>query len=237
MARTPAGQVNERQEILMRSALLPAAVIVLLGLLVDVRPTAAQYPQAAPPPQAQPFLPPQPFVPPQAEPTVREAPVPAQARSAARRARARTARARTASRSERPSHKRRHAVHQLPDQRKIAEDQRKIAETDGYKQLSDLVNFPNFFPGLGIILVKPDTLPTGPFLCFDRSDRLVATVYMVSIKDIDDHKSFEAQAPAFAGKVDHVTHYFNPGHPGMDMPHYHIVLWHVSKAEEARVAH
>jgi hypothetical protein len=30
--------------------------------------------------------------------------------------------------------------------------------------------------------------------------------------------------------------YFNPGHPGVDMPHYHFVIWHVPKKEEERVA-
>ena len=113
-------------------------------------------------------------------------------------------------------------------------NQRKIAEKNGYKRVSDLVNFPKFFPGLGIILVKPGTLPLGPFLCFDRKDRLMATLYMVLIKDIDEHKSLEA--PGFAGRVDHVTLYFNAGHPGVDVPHYHVVIWHVTKKEEARVA-
>jgi hypothetical protein len=113
---------------------------------------------------------------------------------------------------------------------------RAMAERLGFKAVSDLVNFPKFFPGLGIIYVKPDSLMPGPFLCFDRKDRLVATVYMVPIKDMDDHKTFDGTAPAFAGKVDHVTIYYNPGHPGMDMPHYHIVLWHVTKDQEQRVA-
>lgn len=98
------------------------------------------------------------------------------------------------------------------------------------------MNFPKFFPGLGIVLVKPDTMPLGPYLCFDRNNRMIATLYMVSTKDIDDHKSFEAPG-SFAGRVDHVSIYFNSGHPGMDMPHYHIVIWHVSKEEEARAAH
>jgi hypothetical protein len=123
---------------------------------------------------------------------------------------------------------RRRVVHAPPNQRKIA-------ERNGFKRVSDLVNFPTFFPGLGIIYVKPDTLPLGPFLCFDRSDRLAATVYMVPIRDIDDHKAMEAAGYA-AGPVDHVSIYFNGGHPGVDMPHYHVVLWHVSKKEEARVA-
>lgn len=121
--------------------------------------------------------------------------------------------------------------------KKLAEsrqNQRQIAESKGYKPVSDLVNFPKFFPGLGIIYVKPDTLPVGPFLCFDREDRLVATVYMIPIKDIDDHKTLEAAG--VTAPVDHVSFYFNPGHPGVEMPHYHFVIWHVSKKDEARVA-
>jgi hypothetical protein len=114
------------------------------------------------------------------------------------------------------------------------ENQREAAEKNGYKRVSDLVNFPKFFPGLGIIFVKPDTLPAGPFLCFDRQDRLVATVYMIPIKDIDDHKTIDAAG--VTGPVDHVSFYFNPGHPGVAMPHYHFVIWHVSKKDEARVA-
>jgi hypothetical protein len=111
---------------------------------------------------------------------------------------------------------------------------RKIAERHGYKQVIELVNFPRFFPGLGIVFVKPDSLPLGPFLCFDRQDRLMATVYMVPTKDIDDHKAMEA--PGFAGPVDHVSLYFNPGHAGVDVPHYHFVIWHVTKKQETRVA-
>jgi hypothetical protein len=123
--------------------------------------------------------------------------------------------------------RKRHVYRSLPNQRKIAEQK-------GYKRVSDLVNFPKFFPGLGVIFVKPDTLPLGPFLSFDRKDHLMATVYMVPIKDMDDHKAF--QPPAFAGRVDHVSLYFNPGHAGVDVPHYHFVMWHVSKKDEARVA-
>jgi hypothetical protein len=125
------------------------------------------------------------------------------------------------------AHRKHHAFRSLPNQRKIA-------EKNGYKRVSDLVNFPKFFPDLGILFVKPETLPVGPFLCFDREDRLVATVYMVPIKDIDDHKPLEASG--FAGQVDHISFYFNPGHPGADMPHYHFVIWHVTKQQEARVA-
>ncbi len=139
----------------------------------------------------------------------------------------RTKAARKSVRRARPAHRKHRVVRSV-------QNQRKIAESKGFKRLSDLVNFPKFFPGLGILFVKPETLPLGPFLCFDREDRLMATVYMVPIKDIDDHKAFDE--PAFGGRTDHVNIYFNPGHPGVDVPHYHIVIWHVTKKEEERVA-
>jgi hypothetical protein len=148
---------------------------------------------------------------------------PAASRAAARtEPRQRTEAPRRTVRRARAAHKKHHVVRSTQNQRK------------GYKRVSDLVNFPKFFPGLGIVFVKPDTLPLGPFLCFDRKDRLMATVYMVPIKDMDDHKAFEA--PAFAGAINHVNIYFNPGHPGVDVPHYHFVIWHVTKKEEERVA-
>jgi len=210
----------------MRKALLPAALVALLGLIVDARPLSAQSYQVAPPFGVAPA--------PMTEPAPIAEP-PAAVRSRVTRTRttrtrpARTRPARTANRSRSSEHRRRHVVRSPPNQLETA-------ERDGYKRLSDLVNFPKFFPGLGIVLVKPDTMPLGPYLCFDRNNRMIATLYMVSTKDIDDHKSFEAPG-SFAGRVDHVSIYFNSGHPGMDMPHYHIVIWHVSKEEEARAAH
>lgn len=205
----------------MRRALMGAALAALLGLIFHARPLAAQFVQQ--PPWAAPMAPGQ-AAPAQTMVPRIERPGTVRAPGTARATRA----TRKAIRPVRSVRKKRHVVRSPPNQRRIA-------EREGYKRLSDLVNFPKFFPGLGILFVKPDTLPLGPFLCFDRDDRLIATLYMVSIKDIDDHKPFEA--PAFAGKVDHVSFYFNPGHPGMEMPHYHIVIWHVSKKEEARVAH
>jgi hypothetical protein len=113
-------------------------------------------------------------------------------------------------------------------------NERKLAEAKGYKRVSSLVNFPNFFPSLGIIYVKPETLPGGPFLCFDRKDRHVATVYMLPLKDMEDRKKFDLIG--FKGKGDHSTFYFNSGHPGVDVPHYHFVIWHIPKSKEVRVA-
>jgi hypothetical protein len=107
-------------------------------------------------------------------------------------------------------------------------------ERAGYKKVSSLVNFPSFFPGIGVLYVKPDTLPTGPFLAYDRKDRLVSTIYMIPIEDITNQKKFDLKG--ISEKSDHVTLYYNPGHAGVDMPHYHVVVWNVSKKDEARVA-
>ncbi|MGH8746230.1 MAG: DUF5602 domain-containing protein, partial [Burkholderiales bacterium] len=87
----------------------------------------------------------------------------------------------------------------------------------GYKQVSGLVKLPEFVPGLGKLYVKPATLPAGPFLAYDRSGKLVSTIYMIPIKDIDEHKPFEELASG-PKKVDHVDLYYNAGHPGVEVP-------------------
>ncbi len=104
-----------------------------------------------------------------------------------------------------------------------------------YKKVSELVKLPDFLPGLGTLYVDPKSLPAGPFLAYDHEGRLVSTVYMIPVEDIQAQKKFEAlKSPG--GAVDHVDLYFNAGHPGVEKPHYHVVLWHVAKADEARVA-
>ncbi len=104
-----------------------------------------------------------------------------------------------------------------------------------YKKVSELVKLPDFVPGLGELYVDPKTLPAGPFLAYDHKGRLVSTIYMIPVDQLDQHKAFgDLAAPG--GKVDHVSLSFNAGHPGVEQPHYHVVLWHVSKTEEARVA-
>ena len=120
--------------------------------------------------------------------------------------------------------------------RKSTRNPRVLAERNGYKRVSAIVNFPPFFPGIGVVFVKPATLPVGPFLSFDRKDRLISTIYMVPLGDMNEHKKLEASAGFAGARVDHATMYFNEGHPGVDLPHYHYVLWHVSKKNEALVA-
>lgn len=104
-----------------------------------------------------------------------------------------------------------------------------------YQQVSKLVKLPDFVPGLGQLFVDPSTLPAGPFLAYDRKGELVSTIYMIPIKDFNPDKSFNDLAVS-GGPVDHVDVQFNAGHPGVEVPHAHIVLWHVSKKDESRVA-
>jgi hypothetical protein len=117
-----------------------------------------------------------------------------------------------------------------------AEQVEKAPPTGAYKKVSELVKLPDFLPGLGQLYVDPKTLPAGPFLAYDRENRLVSTVYMLPVEDLSNKdKRFDDLASP-GGKVDHVDVYFNAGHPGVEKPHAHVVLWHVAKADEARVA-
>ncbi|HET9068254.1 MAG TPA: DUF5602 domain-containing protein [Amaricoccus sp.] len=104
-----------------------------------------------------------------------------------------------------------------------------------FQKVSSLVKLPDFIPGLGELFVDPATLPAGPFLAYDHDGKLVSTIYMIPVADLTPDKSFDNLASP-GGAVDHVDVYFNAGHPGVEVPHAHIVLWHVSAADEARVA-
>jgi hypothetical protein len=104
-----------------------------------------------------------------------------------------------------------------------------------FEKVSKLVKLPDFAPGLGELYVDPKTLPAGPFLAYDHDGKIVSTVYMIPIADLQAKKDFD-NLSAPGGAVDHVDVYFNAGHPGVEVPHAHIVLWHVPIADEARVA-
>jgi len=104
-----------------------------------------------------------------------------------------------------------------------------------YRKFSDVSEGPAFMPGLGVLYVDPKTLPQGPFLAYDRAGRLVSTIYMIPLKTFETHAQVGGLA-ALGGAVDHVDIRYVAGHPGVEEPHYHIVLWHVTKAEEVRVS-
>lgn len=96
-----------------------------------------------------------------------------------------------------------------------------------FQKVSELVELPEFLPGMGVLYVDPGTLPAGPFLAYDREGALVSTIYMIPLAALDGHRAFSGLDAADA-PVDHVDVVFNAGHPGVAEPHYHVVLWHVS---------
>lgn len=107
------------------------------------------------------------------------------------------------------------------------------APPDGeFQRVSQLVELPDFLPGLGILYVDPATLPAGPFLAYDREGGLVSTIYMIPLADLDHHEAFTGLDAADA-PVDHVDFAYNAGHPGVAEPHYHVILWHVAPEKAA----
>jgi hypothetical protein len=76
-------------------------------------------------------------------------------------------------------------------------------------------------------------LPFGPFRAYDRGGDLVSTILMVPMSDIDARNAIEivARTPL---AVHHIDLHYTSGHPGVEEPHYHIILWHVSE-ERARL--
>jgi hypothetical protein len=101
-----------------------------------------------------------------------------------------------------------------------------------YKKVSELVKFPDFYPSLGRLYVQPSTLPMGPFRAYDHEGNLMSTIYMIPMTDIDAHKMMEI-TQGTPVPVDHVDVHYTSGHPGVEQPHYHIILWHVSPERAA----
>jgi hypothetical protein len=104
-----------------------------------------------------------------------------------------------------------------------------------YKMVSSLVPLPDFVPGLGTLYVDPATLPAGPFLAYDHQGKLVSSVYMIPLKDMNAQKSFSGLKVAHE-RVDHVDILYNAGHPGVAEPHYHVILWYVSPQRASHLA-
>lgn len=105
-----------------------------------------------------------------------------------------------------------------------------------FKKVSTLVKLPDFVPGLGTLYVDPATLPAGPFLAYDHDGRLVSSIYMIPLAQLDQHQNWPALSVAKDHAVDHVDIVFNAGHPGVPEPHYHIILWYVSPDAAAQLS-
>ncbi|GIK97883.1 MAG: hypothetical protein BroJett029_20920 [Alphaproteobacteria bacterium] len=103
-----------------------------------------------------------------------------------------------------------------------------------FAKVSELVPLPDFLPGLGTLFVDPASLPAGPFLGYDRDGKLAATIYMTPIEDLQNATSYDGLAVG-AHDVSSVDIYYNAGHPGVDKPHAHVVLFHGADAK-ARLA-
>jgi hypothetical protein len=104
-----------------------------------------------------------------------------------------------------------------------------------YKAVSSLVKLPDFLPGMGQLFVDPSTLPAGPFLAYDHDGKLVSTIYMLPLSQVKPGMMLD-NLKAAGGPVDHVDVMYNAGHPGVEEPHIHVVLWHVKANQESRVA-
>jgi hypothetical protein len=103
-----------------------------------------------------------------------------------------------------------------------------------YKQVSELVPLPDFIPGLGALYVDPATLPAGPFLGYDRDGKLSATVYMTPVDELQNGTAYD-DLDLGLHNVSSVDIYYNAGHPGVEKPHAHVVLFHDADAK-ARLA-
>ena len=99
---------------------------------------------------------------------------------------------------------------------------------------SELVTLPDFLPGLGTLYVDPATLPAGPFLGYDHDGKLSATIYMTPLEDLEGGQAFDDLALG-RDSVASVDIYHNAGHPGVEKPHVHVVLYHDADAK-ARLA-
>jgi hypothetical protein len=104
-----------------------------------------------------------------------------------------------------------------------------------YKKVSTLVPLPDFLPGLGTLFVDPATIPAGPFLAYDHQGKLVSSIYMIPLKDMNAQKAF-TDLKAAHERVDHVDIVFNAGHPGVAEPHYHVIVWYISPQRAAQLA-
>jgi hypothetical protein len=113
--------------------------------------------------------------------------------------------------------------------------QSKAPPGGAYKEVSTLVPLPDFVPGLGTLYVDPASLPAGPFLAYDHQGKLVSSIYMIPLKDLNAHKAFDGLKVAHE-RADHVDIVFNAGHPGVAEPHYHVIVWYVSPQRASQLA-
>jgi hypothetical protein len=84
----------------------------------------------------------------------------------------------------------------------------------------------------GVIRVEPGR-PGGPDLAYDAQGHVIATVYVVSSRELLDRDVETLRAEG--RRIDHVVIFPLVGRAEVPVPHYAIVLWHVSEPEAARL--
>ena len=99
-----------------------------------------------------------------------------------------------------------------------------------YVQVSDVLPLPAFIPGLGTLFVNPDTLPAGPFLAYDHDGKLSASIYMTPLEELKNGTAYDGLGIG-SHTVSSVDVYYNAGHPGVEVPHAHVVLYHDAEAK------
>lgn len=107
---------------------------------------------------------------------------------------------------------------------------RQLPPGEPYVRVSEAVPLPDFLPGLGTLFVDPETLPAGPFLGYDREGKLSATIYMTPLEELENGISYD-ELHLGNHTVTSVDIYFNAGHPGVEKPHAHVVLFHDAEAK------
>ncbi|WP_417722883.1 hypothetical protein [Salipiger sp.] len=100
-----------------------------------------------------------------------------------------------------------------------------------YVKVSDALPLPEFIPGLGTLFVDPATLPAGPFLAYDHDGTLSATIYMTPLAALESGTAYDGLGTGSA-TVSSVDIYYNAGHPGVEVPHAHVVLYLDEDARE-----
>lgn len=99
-----------------------------------------------------------------------------------------------------------------------------------YVQVSDVLPLPEFIPGLGTLFVNPETLPAGPFLAYDHDGKLSASIYMTPLEGLQAGTAYDGLGIG-SHTVSSVDIYYNAGHPGVEKPHAHVVLFHDASAK------
>lgn len=109
----------------------------------------------------------------------------------------------------------------------------------GYVNASTIVKgLPAFVPNAGALYIIPDNAPTGPWIAYGKDGNPIDVMFMIPISKMDAHQSW-SNLPGVGDllneldvTVDHVEVMYNPGHPGLPVPHYHVMLVFVNHAAE-----